>query len=277
MTHQSLVLSTWRFGLTANAAALACGGNALDAVEAGCCAVEADPSVDSVGVGGIPDASGRVSLDGCVMLSPARCGAVCCVREHLHVVSIARRVMEQTPHIMLAGDAADAFAREQGFESANLLTDKARQTYEQRRENTAHDTIGVLAIDSDGRLAGACSTSGTAMKLPGRVGDSPIIGQGLYVDPGVGAAVATGAGELITGLCATFLAVELMRGGATPLDALKEVLARAVSAYDLADDDQIGLIALRPDGQWAGAALREDFVVAANRELVKPRHVAIHA
>jgi isoaspartyl peptidase/L-asparaginase-like protein (Ntn-hydrolase superfamily) len=202
---------------------------------------------------------------------------VCYVREHLHVVSIARRVMEQTEHVMLAGDGADTFAREQGFEPIDLLTEEARKQYDERRTRRTHDTIGVLAIDADGLLAGACSTSGKDLKLPGRVGDSPIIGHGLYVDPDVGAAVATGNGELITGLCATFLAVELMRGGAEPVDALREVLDRAVRAYDLADKEQIGLIALRPDGRWAGAALRPDFVTAKDAELVKPEHVVFPA
>jgi len=282
-----LILSTWSFGRTANAAGwsiLDKGGTALDAVEAGCRAVELDPTVNSVGVGGIPDRDGHVTLDGCVMVgpTPGACGSVAAISRFAHPVSIARRVMEATPHVMLVGERADAFAADQGFEPARLLTDAAREKWEQHRRDgrkttmtanreeqladprnteprnpepdTPHDTVGVLALDSTGSLAGACSTSGWPYKTPGRVGDSPIIGHGLYVDQAVGAAVATGHGELVMGVCGSFLAVELMRRGAEPLDAITDVLMRIVDLNDLTTEDQVGMIALTPTGQWATAA-----------------------
>lgn len=310
MAAQPIILSTWSFGRRANAVGwevLSAGGSALDAVERACIAIDADPGVDSVGLGGLPDASGRVSLDGCIMLSPRRCAGVCFVREHNYPVSIARRVMERTHHLLLAGSGADEFARREGFDSSDLLTDEARQVWEkwkadpaqltgeryrgwlpprnveERRgvegdaagddkqriaadeslpHNRRHDTVGVLAIDAAGVLAGACSTSGMAFKVPGRVGDSPIIGHGLYVDPRVGAAVATGTGELLMRACGTFLAVELMRSGCSPAQAANQVIERIIDSCDIVADHQVGLIALTPQGQWASAALRPGFRVA---------------
>jgi len=319
-----LIISTWSFGQRGNDAAwpaLAKGGTSLDAVEKVCQIVDADPEVDSVGFGGLPDAAGRVSLDGCIMLSPARCGSVCYVRRFMHPVSIARKVMEQTNHVMLAGDGADAFADAQGFLPADLLSADAQDAYFKWRRDHApidqtrdkfssssyvpprpmdrggsdgtggagrlffhpaptddddsssppsnptspedkwkhHDTVGVLAIDMKGVLAGACSTSGTPFKVPGRVGDSPIIGHGLYVDPKHGGATATGAGELIMGVCGSFLVVELMRRGATPLQALRETLQRIADSYEVKPHHQVALIAVRPDGTCASAALRDGY------------------
>lgn len=308
-----LIISTWSFGKRGNDAAwpgLSRGGSALDAVERACCVVEIDPDVDSVGFGGLPDAGGHLSLDGCVMLSPSKCGSVCAIRRFLHPVSIARRVMERTPHVMLAGDGAEQFAAQEGFTPADLLSADAQDAYRRWLRDHApvdqsqdrafkfprpvdqgfapsqgsdptgrgsgklfgsptppkteddwkhHDTIGVLAIDSRGVMAGACSTSGTPYKMPGRVGDSPIIGHGLYVDPAHGAAVATGSGELIMGVCGSFLAVECMRRGASPVDALREVLQRIIDPCTLRDDHQAAFIALRPDGQHASAALRSGY------------------
>lgn len=294
-----MVLSTWSFGSIANAAAwpiLSAGGSALDAVEAGCRAVEADPEVQSVGLGGRPDRSGQVSLDASIMLSPSRCGSVCYVRRHIHAVSIARRVMQTTSHVMLAGEGADRFAESQGMTPCELLTDKARAAWlDWRRQHDIqdgashyippanleenHDTVGVLALDPQGRLAGACSTSGLAYKVPGRVGDSPIIGHGLYVHPRHGAAVATGNGELIMGVCGSFAAVDLMRRGADPLDAILEVLGRITDEYDLHDDHQVAMIALSPAGHWASACLRTGYMTAAHNadggHLVEPDRVLL--
>jgi N4-(beta-N-acetylglucosaminyl)-L-asparaginase len=314
------IVSTWSFGQRGNDAAwpaLRRGGLSIDAVERACQIVDADPTVDSVGFGGLPDASGRVSLDGCIMLGPDRCAGVCFVRRYMHPVSIARKVMDLTPHVMLAGEGAESFAEHQGFMPADLLSADASDAYRQwlRDRKTAdqgidkgyyaprpidlaqpgsgrlflhpapperetqpppgsstaqnnraaedrwkhHDTIGVLAIDGRGVVAGACSTSGTPYKLPGRVGDSPIIGQGLYVDPKVGAVVATGTGELIMGVCASFLAVELMRRGLATLEALGETLQRILDSYQLRAEHQVALIALRHDGECASAALRPGF------------------
>ncbi len=287
MLPSPILLSTWRFGLPANAAGwphLRRPGGLLDALEQTCIACELDPNVNSVGVGGLPDASGEVSLDGAIMLSPARSAGVGYVRKYPHPVSIARRVMEKTPHKLLVGDGAERFAAQEGFRPAQLLTDAARARWEEwtlTGQNTAdphaykppllvdndrnppHDTIGVLAIDASGAIGAACSTSGRAFKLPGRVGDSPLIGHGLYCDPKAGAAVATGTGELMIGVAASFLVVERMRMGDRPIDAIRCVLDRVIDSYpNLSESDQCALIALGIDGKAASGALRPGFEVA---------------
>jgi L-asparaginase/N4-(beta-N-acetylglucosaminyl)-L-asparaginase len=317
-----LVLSTWSFGAVANAAAwpvLAAGGDALDAVVAGATAVEDDEQIDCVGVGGTPDADGQVSLDACVMTDPARCGSVAYVRRYPNPTAIARRVMEQTSHVMLVGAGAEEFAARAGFTPRTLLTEAARAkwvawraalTQEGRSpydgwipprnveltgagppSQTAqtdslcstdrHDTVCVLARDRLGQLAGACSTSGMAFKVPGRVGDSPIIGHGLYVDQRAGAAAATGNGELIMGVCGSFLAVELLRQGWSPRAACVEVLRRVAARFELRAEHQVALLVLgaRPCDGWAGAALRPGFVqVATDREgtRVAPPHAVLN-
>ncbi|MCE2881132.1 MAG: isoaspartyl peptidase/L-asparaginase [Planctomycetaceae bacterium] len=319
------IASTWSFGLRANEEAwphLVSEG-ALAAVEAACAFADRAPDIDSVGYGGLPDASGRVSLDGCVMLSPARCGSVAGLRSHLHPVSVARRVMERTPHVMLVGPDADAFADAQDLARAELLSPEARATYEKwlREGGTVdqskdsglgfeplrpvdrrhgddgrlfggsdgvpadearwkhHDTIGCLAIDARGVLAGGCSTSGTPFKVPGRVGDSPIIGHGLYVDPAAGAATATGMGELIMGVCGAFLVVESMRRGASPLDAVRDAVERIAKTYPLEPHHQAGFIAMGRDGRVASAALRPGYRTAIRdaegARAVEPDFVAI--
>ena len=283
-----ILLSTWHFGLPANRAGwpyLLKAGGLVDGLEQTCVACELDPAVDSVGVGGLPDASGEVSLDGAIMLSPARSAGVGYVRNYAHPVSIARRVMERSPHKLLVGEGAERFAKEQGFPTAELLTEAARRKWEAWRATGAHldfhigerqasdpavrkaideshDTIGVLGLDAGGRIGVACSTSGRAYKAPGRVGDSPLIGAGLYCDPKVGAAVATGTGELMIGVCASFLVVERMRGGERAIDAIRYVLRRIEESYALGAKDQCGLIALTPDGHYASGALRAGFQVA---------------
>lgn len=292
------LLSTWSFGQAANAAGWAKfgdGGSALDAVEAACRDAEADLANPTVGVGGLPDSSGRVSLDAAIMLSPARRGAVAAVRRHPHPITIARRVMETTPHVLLVGPDADDFADRQLLEPALLLSESSKKAWEGwMKENVArtghpfaatmanieelgygsaapvneanHDTIGVLGLDDEDVLAGGCTTSGLAFKMPGRVGDSPIIGQGLYVDPKVGAATATGHGELVMSVCGSFLAVERLRMGDSPLDAAKVVLERIAEHHALTDDDQIGLIVLGRGGEWGCASLRAGFRVAVRTE-----------
>ncbi|MFM7050712.1 MAG: isoaspartyl peptidase/L-asparaginase [Planctomycetota bacterium] len=297
------IASTWSFGLRANEEAwphLVSEGS-LAAVEAACAFADRTPDIDSVGYGGLPDASGRVSLDGCLMLSPARCGSVAGLRTHLHPVSVARRVMERTPHVMLVGPDADAFADAQGLPPSSLLSPEARATYEKwlreggtidqskdrglgfeplrpvdRRHGDDgrlfgdadearwkhHDTIGCLAIDAKGVLAGGCSTSGTPFKVPGRVGDSPIIGHGLYVDPAAGAATATGMGELIMGICGAFLVVESMRRGASPLDAVRDAVLRIAGSYPLEPHHQAAFVAMGRDGTVAAAALRPGYRTA---------------
>ena len=292
-SQRPVVIATWPFGLPAARAAwgvLSAGRARLDSVVEGATYCEDDESVDSVGYGGLPDASGEVTLDACVMDHRARCGAVACLRRVRHAAKVARLVMEKTPHVMLAGEAATRFALDKGFREENLLSPRARAAYEQWRsargaaqprvndppgvESTNHDTIGILAVDAAGTLAGACTTSGRAYKLPGRVGDSPIIGAGLYVDGAIGAATATGLGEEVVRVCGSFAIVELMRRGARPPEALAEVLRR-VRANGPPPDAYVSFLALRRDGAWAGMTLRaeKDFqfavVDAADARLVK--------
>lgn len=261
-----VVIATWPFGLPAARAAwgaLSAGAAPLDAVVAGATACEDDESVDSVGYGGLPDASGEVTLDACVMDHRARCGSVACLRRVRHAAQVARLVMERTPHVMLAGEAATAFAVANGFGEENLLSPRARESYEKWRAARApsarrsHDTIGILALDGAGTLAGACTTSGRAFKLPGRVGDSPIIGAGLYADGAVGAATATGLGEEVIRVCGAFAVVETMRRGAAPAEAIAEVLRRVRGNRPPADAD-VSFLALRRDGAWAGMTLRTE-------------------
>jgi isoaspartyl peptidase/L-asparaginase-like protein (Ntn-hydrolase superfamily) len=297
MDAKPLILSTWSFGQPANAAAwnaLAAGGKSLDAVETAARYAEADVTNHTVGLGGLPDRSGRVSLDAAIMASPSRRGAVAFVRNYVHAVSIARRVMEKTPHVLLVGEGAEEFAAAEGFQRAELLTESSRSAWNTWRQsnqssasavnveeqrNTHHDTIGVLALDARGSLSGACTTSGRPWKLPGRVGDSPIIGHGLYVDPKHGAAVCTGLGELVMGICGSFLAVELMRGGSSPADAARGVMNRLREAHPLGESDQVGIITLDPAGRWSSASLRDGFRVAVRSadldQLLDPEFVAL--
>ncbi|MBL9141353.1 MAG: isoaspartyl peptidase/L-asparaginase [Phycisphaerae bacterium] len=301
-----VIVSTWSFSQAGNSLAwpiLTDGGDPMDAVLEACRAAEDDPAVDSVGFGGLPDASGAVTLDGCVMRSPAQCGSACGLRRHAHPAQVARLVMERTRHIMLAGEAADAFAHEQGQPERDLLAPAARAAWkawratptddaagQQTRDASlvrpidsgdpstgalfargeqrwhGHDTIGTLAIGRDGRMAGACSTSGTPYKTPGRVGDSPIIGHGLYVDPAHGGATATGSGELIMGVCGAFLAVECMRRGATPEQAARAVVERVSESFQILPHHQTAFLVIAPDGRWSSASLRAGFLAAVHDE-----------
>ncbi|HEX8911537.1 MAG TPA: N(4)-(beta-N-acetylglucosaminyl)-L-asparaginase [Humisphaera sp.] len=276
MPMQPVLITTWPFGGPANEAAwpiLAAGGPALDATIAGATYCEADETVDNVGFGGLPDASGRVSLDACVMDHRGRCGGVACVRRVLHVAQVARRVMERTKHVLLVGPDADRFAIEQGFPEQDLLSPAAAARYQEwlaanpKPPPGGHDTITLLGLDRAGHLAGTCSTSGTAWKLPGRVGDSPIVGAGLYVDGKVGAAGATGVGEELVRVCGSFAVVENMRRGMEPVDAIRDVLKRIVDRRGDAETD-VSLIALRSDGAYAGMSIRRQtrFFYALRRE-----------
>ena len=227
--NDPIILSTWEHGLPANDAAwktLQNGGNAMAAAEAGARVPEADPKSTSVGFGGLPDEKGNVTLDACVMDSTGNAGSVAFLQNIKHPVSVARKVMEDTKHVMLVGEGARQFAVAQGFEEMNLLTEESRAAWEKwtkkRREMTpheTHDTISVLVQDKNGDLAGACTTSGWAYKLYGRVGDSPIIGAGLFVDNEIGCAAATGLGEEVIKTTGSFLVVEIMRQGYDPTTA----------------------------------------------------------
>ena len=216
-----IVISTWRHGIAANEGAMKVllnGGKAIDAVEAGVRISEADPDCNSVGYGGWPDRDGNVTLDACIMDETGNCGSVSFLEEIMHPISVARMVMDKTPHVMLAGKGAQQFALENGFKRENLLTDKAEKRWKKWLENSEyrpiinvenHDTIGLLALDKYGDVSGACTTSGLAWKMHGRVGDSPVIGAGMFVDNEVGGACATGVGEAVLKTLGSFLIVEL--------------------------------------------------------------------
>ena len=270
--NNPIILSTHNHGLPANDAAwetLLNGGNAMDAAEAGARVTEADPTITSVGFGGLPDEKGNVTLDACVMDSSGNAGSVAFLQNIKHPVSVARKVMEDTKHVMLVGEGARLFAVSQGFEEMDLLTVESRQAWEEwdknRREMTpheTHDTISVLVQDKNGDLAGACTTSGWAYKLHGRVGDSPIIGAGLFVDNEIGCAAATGLGEEVIKTTGSFLVVELMRQGYDPTVACEEALNRVIKAHNGTPDFQIGYIAIRKDGQIGSACLKWSFEYA---------------
>jgi len=271
-----VVISTWEHGLKANEAAwkiLSEGGRALDAVEQGVRVTEADPEVNSVGYGGYPDSSGHVTLDAAIMDEKDNAGSVAYLSDIMHPVSVARMVMERTPHVMLAGKGALKFALSQGFKKENLLTAEARKAWLEWKKTQKshpvgkkdHDTIGMVAIDAAGNLSGACTTSGISFKMPGRVGDSPIIGAGLYVDNEVGAATATGQGELIMKVVGSFLVVELMRKGLSPEDACREAVMRINKKYSPPPDLQAGFIALAKNGKTGGFSLKSDFYYAVCR------------
>jgi len=278
------VVSTWDFGVGANQAAwkvLAAGGSALDAVEAGARWAESDLCNSTVGHCGNPDRDGVLTLDASIMAGDGRCGSVAALADILHPVSVARQVMEKTPHVMLVGEGAQQFAVQQGFERRKLLTAEAEQAWRQwlKTEHYApqinaerrgmpgdkdnHDTLGMLAIDANGQMAGACTTSGMAFKMHGRVGDSPIIGAGLYVDNEVGAATASGMGEEMIRNAASFLVVELMRQGLSPGEACREAIARVVRKRPEASRTlQVCFLALNHKGEVGAYALHRGFVYA---------------
>lgn len=271
MSSLPLVISTWRHGLPANEAAwkiLSSGGNALDAAEAGVRVPEADPEVTSVGYGGLPDESGRVSLDACIMDWRGNCGAVSFLETIMHPISVARLVMEKTHHVMLSGSGALEFALKNGFAQQDLLTPKSKALYEEwlRKKSGLpeenHDTIGLLAIDEDGQLAGACTTSGLAWKMRGRVGDSPIIGAGLFVDGGIGAATATGKGEAVIKIAGSAIIVELMRSGMSPQSACEEAVKRIVKKQPDHATFQVGFLAINTAGEYGAFSLQKGFQYA---------------
>ncbi len=266
-----LFVSTWPFGKAANERSLEVfenGGSVLDAVEMGIHVPEADASNASVGLGGIPNAEGVVQLDACIMDGEGqRAGSVAGIEDILHPISVARRVMDETKHVMLVGEGARQFALSQGFEKVNLLTEDQRQKWEKWREDQHkadnHDTIALLGVDASGHIAGGCSTSGWGYKLPGRVGDSPILGSGLYVDGQVGAAGATGLGENVMRYCASFLVVEYMRQGLHPEEACMAAIKRVVAADPRPVEDlHINFVALDKQGRYGAAGTNEGFKYA---------------
>jgi N4-(beta-N-acetylglucosaminyl)-L-asparaginase len=290
--NEPIVLSTWDFGKAANAEAwtiLGKGGRALDAVEAGVKIPEADPNNQSVGYGGLPDRDGRVTLDACIMDERYSCGSVMALENIMHPISVARLVMEKTPHVVLVGEGALQFALANGFKKENLLTPESEKVWKEWLKTSKyepvinienklhkpagegampggadnHDTIGMIAMDANGDCSGACTTSGMAFKMHGRVGDSPIIGAGLYVDNEIGAATSTGVGEEVIRIVGSHLVVELMRQGLAPEAACKKAVERIISRNPAkAKTLQVGFIALNKKGQYGAYALQKGFTYA---------------
>lgn len=278
--QKPIVLSTWRFGIEANEAAweiLSKNGRALDAVEAGVKIPEGDPSERSVGYGGRPDRDGKVTLDACIMDEFSNIGSVACLEYIKHPISVARAVMEKTPHVMLVGDGALQFALSQGFKKENLLVEESEKEWKEWLKTSQykpvanienHDTIGMIALDANGNLSGACTTSGMAFKMHGRVGDSPIIGAGLYVDNEIGAATATGHGEEVIRISGCHLVVELMRQGLSPQKACEEAVMRIVKLTQNRGkelkDIQVGFIALNKKGEYGSYCIQGGFNYAVH-------------
>jgi len=272
------VIATWdnRKATTAAWEVLARGGRALDAVEAGARVPEADPNDTSVGYGGFPDRDGNVTLDACIMDERGNAGSVCFLQHIMHPISVARRVMEKTPHVMLVGDGALQFALSEGFPKENLLTEKARQAWEEWKKTSLykpiinferHDTIGLVAIDSKGQTAGACTTSGLAFKMAGRVGDSPVIGAGMYADSEAGGAAATGMGELMLRTLSSFFVVEEMRRGAHPQKAVEAAVKRIVRKYpEQSKEWQAGFVAMDKRGRYGAFSIQKGFNFAVYQQ-----------
>lgn len=286
-----LVVSTWDVGMDANRAAwevLKKGGRALDAVEQGVRVTE-DSLNCCVGLGGNPDRDGHVTLDACIMDENGNCGSVAFLERIKHPISVARRVMEKTPHVMLVGEGAQQFALAEGFPlESGALSEDAQRSYTQWLEKSNytppeknienknqhgpvaptrlangewnHDTIGMVALDKNGNMSGSCTTSGAGFKMRGRVGDSPLIGSGLYVDNEVGACTATGQGEEVIRIAGSHLVVEFMRNGLSPEEACKKAIGRLVSMRkNKLGDVQVCFLAIDKTGAFGGFSLRPGF------------------
>ncbi|MDO7885775.1 N(4)-(beta-N-acetylglucosaminyl)-L-asparaginase [Hymenobacter cheonanensis] len=302
---KALVISTWNDGIAANQAAweiLKKGGPALDAAEAGVMVTEASQNC-CVGLGGNPDRDGIVTLDACIMDHKFNCGSVAALERIKHPIQVARRVMEKTPHVMLVGEGAQQFAVAQGFplEPAQLSPDAEKNYREWLKtsqykpviniENSGnlqpgpvggpqnHDTIALLALDATGNLSGSCTTSGMGFKMRGRVGDSPLIGSGLYVDNEVGAAAATGQGEDVIRMAGAHTVVELMRQGLSPTAACRAAIERVARIKGAqAKDIQVCFIAVNNQGITGAFALQKGFSYALcnaadQRQLLKSEYL----
>lgn len=273
-----LVLSTWDAGIQANEAAwqsMQSGGSALDMAEKGVNQTESDFTNLSVGLGGLPDREGHTTLDASIMDSDGNAGSVMFLEHIKHPASVARRVMEKTPHVQLVGQGAYQFALSEGFEHDNYISEEAQKAYKEwlvkseykpivNIEN--HDTIGLLTMDRTGNLSGACTTSGMAYKMRGRVGDSPIIGAGLYLDNEIGAATSSGLGEAVIKICGSFLVVEQMRNGATPQQACEEAIRRIQHKNKNYKEFQVGFLAVNKNGEIGAFALQPGFTYSLYKD-----------
>tara|TARA_Y100000991_G_scaffold215589_1_gene206678 strand:+ start:17931 stop:18890 length:960 start_codon:yes stop_codon:yes gene_type:complete len=268
-----IVIATWDVKNATKKAweILSCDGSSIDAIEEGCKVEEANENGQSVGKGGLPDREGNVTLDASIMDHNSNCGSVVFLQNIKHAISVARKVMEETPHVMLAGDGAREFALSVGFKYENLLTEKSKKDWINWKKNKKyqpiinienHDTIGMLAIDKNNNISGGCTTSGLAYKMHGRVGDSPIIGSGLFVDNEVGGAVATGLGEEVIKTVGSFLIVELMRQGYSPENACKIAIERIVRKPKSNHKNfQVGYIAINKRGETGSYSIQNGFII----------------
>lgn len=267
-----VVISTWNHGMEANKAAweiLSNHGASIDAAEAGVKITESDAQNRSVGLGGLPDKEGKVTLDACIMNHENECGSVAFLQNIEHPISVARKVMEDTPHVMLVGKGAYDFAMEKGFKKRKLITPETKADWKEWKKSEQqkkpeinsenHDTIGMLAMDKNGRISGACTTSGWAYKLHGRVGDSPIIGAGLFIDNEVGGACATGLGEAVIRIAGSHTVVELMRQGKSPDEACKLAVERIISKHKNIKGLQVGFLAINNAGEVGGYSVYAGF------------------
>ncbi len=272
--RKPIVISTWKHGMAANENAwkvLEKGGKSLDAVEQGVRTTEADMTNRSVGIGGRPDRDGHVTLDACIMDENSKCGAVAYLEGFMHPITIARTVMEKTPHVMLAGKGAADFALDYGFKKVKSPLKEVKEEWKEWKKahpekfekpeinSENHDTIGMLALDAEGNLSGACTTSGWGYKLPGRIGDSPIIGAGLFVDNEVGAACATGLGEAVIRIAGSHTVVELMRNGHSPQEACKLAVERIIAKHKDLTGLQVGFLALNKNGEYGAYSVYNGF------------------
>ena len=277
------IISTWNHGFEANKVAwnnLSSGKGGLTAVEYGVRVSEDDPNEMSVGLGGLPDRTGKVTLDACIMDNNNDCGSVSFLENIKNPISVARLVMEKTPHIMLSGKGAYDFAIEQGFKSQNLLTKKAEEAWQKWKKSSDykpvinienHDTISMLLIDDNQDLFGACTTSGAAWKLHGRVGDSPIIGAGMYVDNEVGGCCATGLGEAVMKTLGSFLIVELMRQGRSPQEACEEAINRILEKHEGKPDFQVAYLATNKKGDIGAYSVVSGFSYIHNKNKINQK------
>ena len=257
------------------------GEHALDAAVAGVAIEEENPKNTTVGYGGAPDRTGKVTLDACVMNHLGDCGSVVAVENIVNVAKLAKDVMEKTPHVMLSGKGAEEFAISQGYKKTDLLTDQSKKEWEEWLKDQDyrpiinienHDTIGMLCIDKNNNLSGACTTSGLAYKMKGRVGDSPIIGSGLFIDNKIGGAVATGLGEEVVKTVGSFLVVELMRQGLSPQEACEKAVKRIVSNNSQENKFQVAYIAMNKKGEVGSYSIEPgftfmDYVNGENKEV----------
>jgi isoaspartyl peptidase/L-asparaginase-like protein (Ntn-hydrolase superfamily) len=274
---EGLVLSTWDAGIPANAAAwkaMLDGGNALDMAEKGVNDTEAELSNSTVGLGGCPDRDGHTTLDACIMDSAGNAGSVMFLEHIKHPASVARKIMEKTPHVILVGEGAYQFALAEGFKHDDYVSPDSQKAWQDWLKTSQykpiinienHDTIGLLAMDASGDLAGACTTSGMAFKMHGRVGDSPIIGAGLYVDNEIGAATSSGLGEAVIRTCGSFLVVEMMRQGATPQQACEEAINRIKIKHTNFEDFQVGYLAVNKAGEIGAFAIHPGFTYSLHK------------